>query len=116
MLQALAKAVGMDLEVTMDRFCHDKDFLLESLQDFLQDKTFAQLDLAWKESDQEGLIAAVHTLKGLSGNLGLDALALASAQLLAHLRDKGAEGAQALYEAVCAQYDTAVTAIQENKA
>lgn len=72
-ITTLQKA-NIDYEGTLDRFSQNASLYERFLQKFLEDETFHKLETALKEHDYQDLALHVHTLKGLSGNLGLQGI------------------------------------------
>lgn len=54
---------------------------------FAEDPSYEDLKSAWELSDIPTAFRAAHTLKGTAANLGLDALAVAAANLTEQLRN-----------------------------
>ena len=81
---------------------------------FLDDRSYAELTAAMAAGDHDAAFRAAHTLKGVCGNLGFDALLNVVEPLTELLRPEGSEipaGANALLEDVCREYDRTVAAI-----
>ena len=97
-LEQIAPFLGMNAEETLARFGGNEPLLMRCLKKFNDDRSFDDLKTAMEQGQKEEAIAAVHTLKGVSGNLGLGTLFTKSQGLLAHLRQEGLEGAQPLYQ------------------
>ncbi len=79
---------------------------------FLNDESFAQLKKAYEEKDTEQAFHAIHTLKGVCGNLGFDKLYAISAELTERLRNGSIEGTEQLFEQVEEQYNIILNAIK----
>lgn len=73
-MKELLKAAGMNVEDTMARFMNSESMYLKFLNKFLADDTMNQLEAAVRDRDYEQIFVAAHTLKGVAGNLGLDAI------------------------------------------
>jgi len=69
-----AKAVGMDLNDVIDRFSGNTALLVRMLKKFPGDKAFSDIESAMAKGDYASASEAAHSLKGLSGNLGLNNL------------------------------------------
>ena len=102
-------AYGADMEGIEDRFMGDDELYMDCLRSFLDDKYFAALDKALREKDYASAFVAVHTLKGVSGNMGLPPLCDAIVALTESLRAKQ-------YEHVAEQYQDIVKRLAEVKA
>ncbi len=104
-------ASGVDLAPTLARFGGNEAVLLTYLQRFPEDPSFAQLQAAMRTETWEDAKIACHTLKGLSGNLGLTPVYHACCDLLTTLRAQ-LNTAEA-YAALHAAYRITVLQIQE---
>lgn len=107
-LDALLSALSIDREQIGERFSGNFALYERFLRKFPQDPTFAALRRAHDEGDLETYLAAVHTLKGVAGNLGLSRLFELSSQLLTTLRaGQTLEQTQALDDQLTAAYTQA---------
>jgi HPt (histidine-containing phosphotransfer) domain-containing protein len=73
-LKMQLEAHGIDVEGTIKRFSGNESLLIKFLKKFTDDTTFMQLEAAYIENDCEEIFKAVHTLKGIAGNLGMKKL------------------------------------------
>ena len=105
--QETLKAYGMDLDATIARFGGNEPLMMRFLTGFPNDKTMQSLHDATAAADREAMKIAAHSLKGLTGNLGLTPLFEASTALMNTLRQTE-DDVTALYEKVCAEYDRAL--------
>ena len=97
------RACGADMDGAMDRFLGDGEFYRECFQMFLRDPAFAALDGAMARKDTAAAFDAAHTLKGVSGNLGLTPFYKAVCALVELLRRGGTESPVEEYRAVLAE-------------
>ena len=105
------ESIGSDFNNVLKRLGSEslvKHFALK----FLNDDSFNQLKLAYEIKDTEKAFHAVHTLKGVCGNLGFDKLYKISADLTEKLRNGNIDGTEALFEEIQEQYNIIVQAIQ----
>lgn len=82
---------------------------------FLDDASFRELCIAMEEGSRYKAFRAAHTLKGVSGNLGLNRLYSSISQLTELLRPEAEvipAGADSLFEKVSQDYQLTVTAIR----
>lgn len=82
---------------------------------FLEDKSFETLCSAMESGSREAAFRAAHTLKGVCANLSFTRLLESSSALTELLRpetDAIPEGASALMERVCGDYQLTVSAIR----
>ena len=98
---------GMDVTSTIARFGGNEGLMMRFLTGFPNDKTMQSLRDAVAAGDREAMKVAAHSLKGLTGNLGLTPLFEASTELMNTLRQSD-DDVTGLYEAVCREYDKAV--------
>ena len=86
--RTLLKETGMDVDDTLARFGGNEALLMKYVRRFPADPSFAALEQALQSGDHEATQTACHTLKGVSGTLGLQSLYVASAELMADLRTR----------------------------
>ncbi len=84
-LQAL-KVAGVDVDGAMERFVQDRELYESCLKIFADDPDFENLGQAIEVKDYQRAFNAAHTLKGVSGNLGLTPLFDAVSQIVESLR------------------------------
>lgn len=98
-------SAGVNIREGVARFAGNAPLYEKFLFKFLDDPSFAQLQTAVAAANWEDALTAAHTLKGVSGNLGLDALFNASAQVVSLLREQNPAGALSAYETLKKSYD-----------
>ncbi len=86
--RTLLKETGMDVDDTLARFGGNEALLMKYVRRFPADPSFAALEQALQSGDHEATQTACHTLKGVSGTLGLQSLYVACAELMADLRTR----------------------------
>lgn len=104
-------AYGMDVPSTLARFGSNEQLMMRFLLGFPNDKTMDSLREAMKSGDHEAQKVAAHSLKGLSGNLGLTPLFEASSEMMNALRSDEPVDANSLYEVVEREYGKAIELI-----
>ena len=104
------KEAEVDVEGALARFCGNSALYEKFLGKFLQDDNFKKIGDVEAGDSQEMLMAA-HTLKGVAGNLGLNGLMKACAEMVVQLRSNSMEGALAAYPAVKEYYGKVCEAI-----
>ena len=82
---------------------------------FLEDTTFQTLCETKEAGDWEGVFRAIHTLKGVSQNLGFTKLYQACHEMTEAVRGGAELKDESLYEAVCKIYFETVEAIKDYK-
>ncbi len=70
----LLTQIGVDAEATVARLGGMEELLKRFILKFPQDPTFSALAKAYDSRDMEALGRHVHTLKGLTANLGIEPL------------------------------------------
>ncbi|MFA7109692.1 MAG: Hpt domain-containing protein [Sphaerochaetaceae bacterium] len=65
---------GVDLKETFSRFVDDKDFYISCLRTFTSEEGFVVLEEAMEKKNYQRAFEVAHSLKGLTGNLGLTPL------------------------------------------
>ncbi|MEG2660329.1 MAG: Hpt domain-containing protein [Oscillospiraceae bacterium] len=68
------KGYGADVDGAMGRFLDDVDLYKSCFASFLNDEAFQKLGSAILNSDYEKAFEYAHTLKGVTGNMGLTPL------------------------------------------
>ena len=104
-------AHGMDVAGTLARFGGNEALMMRFLRGFPNDKTMSSLRDAMISGDREAQKVAAHSLKGLSGNLGLTPVYESSSALMNALRADDDADVSGLYETLDQAYQTAVTMI-----
>lgn len=107
------KDCGVDVDGTVRRLMNKVDLYERLLRRFPEDQSYDQLKNALKEGRVEDAFHAAHTLKGVSGNLGLNRLMEADSILVEVLRKGVSDGADEAMEAVSGAYQETVEAIRE---
>lgn len=79
---------GVDLDRTMERFMNNEGLYLKFLKRFPEDTNFAQMKENIVNGQYEDAFKNAHTLKGLSGNLGLESFYQTISALTEQLRNK----------------------------
>ena len=105
---AVLNAYGMDVDATVARFGGNESLMMRFLTGFPNDKNMQTLRVAMELGDREALKTAAHTLKGLTGNLGLTPLFEASTELMNTLRQTEDDISE-LYNKVNAEYERTLT-------
>lgn len=80
------KAAGIDVEGALGRLMNNEAFYEKILKKFEQDQNMYGLLAALKEKNYEDAFHFAHTLKGLSGNLGMTRLMQADIVIVEKLR------------------------------
>lgn len=67
-------AYGADVQGIMERFLNDEELYINCLNTFFEDESFDALGVSIKNKHYEEAFNYAHTLKGVSGNMGLTPL------------------------------------------
>lgn len=104
--------IGVNGPATIARLGGQEALLRRFLLMFPQDPAFPAMLEACSAGDREALLRHVHTLKGLTANLGIDPLSRLAADYLADLRaGRPADQLNARHAALCAEYRRVADAI-----
>lgn len=104
-LKKILEDYGADYETTLARFMGNEQLYLRILRKFPQDDTLQKLGQALRDGDCTNAFNAAHTLKGVTGNLGLTPLYRAVCSIVEPLRAGEAhENHAALYRSIQAEY------------
>lgn len=95
---------GINYKDALDRFDGDEEFLCVFMDKFKSDVSFSNLTEALKRNDMEEMYRAVHTLKGISSQIGLTALFEVSSEMCLKYRNGDMEGFTRDYESVKSVY------------
>ena len=107
---------GINYEEGVARFVGNAEMYERFLGEFVNDGTFAELETAMKAGNVKDAFAAAHTLKGLTGNLSLDALYKKLVVLTDALRGEGNLAlAKTLYPGVEREYRAVLAFLSSQK-
>ena len=85
-LSDLLDQLNIDQDALLKRFSGNDKLIEHFLHKFPQDATFIQLENAIAQCDWDASLVAVHTLKGIAGNFGMERLYSACSNMLILLR------------------------------
>lgn len=94
------RAWGADVDGGMARMYADEEFYTKCLRIFETDESFTALDNAMAAQNYEDAFSAVHTLKGVAGNLSLEPLYKSLCAMTEKLRTKIYTGVEPYYQDV----------------
>ena len=106
------KEVGGSYEEVCGRLVLDS-IIRKNLKKFPSDESFEKAKIALEKEDYEELFLAVHTLKGISGTLGLKALFEKASVLTEHLRNNHTQNVKELMSCVETEYKRTVELIAQ---
>ncbi len=107
------KGCGCDVESALERFLNNEAMYMKFLKKFLTDESYAKLSANITEGDYEEACRSVHTLKGVSGNLGLTPLYEASSAMVNEFRAGNPDTAVAGMERLSGIYNEISSVISE---
>lgn len=93
------QALGADVDGALERLCDDKDLYIELLGELLEDFQTYEVKSFLDAGDYETATLNAHSLKGVTGNLGLTSLYEQYKKINDFLKMGDAEAAEAVLEA-----------------
>ncbi|RHP30048.1 Hpt domain-containing protein [Lachnotalea sp. AF33-28] len=103
-METVLRNIDFDEAAVLNRFSGNRGLMERFIRKFPQDKTFEQLRSAVEEKNSEMMLVESHTLKGISANLGFNALYEACSRMVSHLRGEEVEAALNDYEDLEREY------------
>lgn len=112
-IQGFYKEIASDYEGSLQRL-GSGERIMKYLKIFQKDENYAILKKSMKEKDYPTAFRAIHTIKGIAGNLGFDALYTNACVLTELLRVEivDIQAVQIAYEQVCKSYESVLQAMQ----
>lgn len=98
------KDYGADVEGAMARFINDEDLYYTCFAAFLEDECFLLLKHTVEDKEYQKAFEYAHTLKGISGNLGLTPIYLSISKMVEALRINDYDRIDFLYKELMDQY------------
>lgn len=103
-LQEAAEQLGINLEVVLERLCHNESLYIRLLKRIPEDKNFESLKEAVQAGNYEEVEMTAHTIKGVAGNLGLEDLQNSSDAMVQAVRSHKYEELDQLFSNVEEHY------------
>ncbi|MCC0639635.1 MULTISPECIES: Hpt domain-containing protein [unclassified Clostridioides] len=94
---------GVNIEKVMERFVNDENLYYTCLLSFIEDTSFDKLGEAIENRDFSYAFEQSHTLKGVSGNLGLTGIFKSVCIIVESLRHNEYDNLQQLFQIVLAE-------------
>ena len=113
--QEAFEAYGADYQATMSRFLGNEDMYLRFLNMLFQDDNLQKLGQALECGDLTAAFEAAHTLKGVTGNLGLTPLYQAVCDIVEPLRDRKVGGYAQPYQHIQEEFQQAGAFLEQLK-
>ena len=101
-----------DLNDTLSRLMNEK-FVIKYCKKFIDDPSFALLKESIENKDYQTAFRAVHTLKGVSLNMGYKDLINSSIALTEHLRNGNPLIDFSLYEKLIEDYEKTISILKQ---
>ena len=96
---------GIDWPDVSARFMGNDDLVIKFMLKFADDHSMEELTGALAEGDTENAFKAIHTLKGVAGNLGMNVIHDDVYTLTEILRAGAMDGAKEKYDRIKTKYD-----------
>ena len=109
----ILRSGGIDVTDALNRFSGSNELLEKYLNRFIEEKSYTELVIAMERADYAAAENAVHSLKGVTGSLGMTSLFQSSCALLAAFRDKKEELFSPLLEDIKVKYEE-ISAVIKN--
>ncbi len=71
-VRATLEGNGFDVDGTLKRFLNNEALYTKCMKKFLDDKSYGELQEAFKAGNCDGAFKAAHTMKGFVSNLGIN--------------------------------------------
>lgn len=107
------ESLGVNITETMQRFMNNEDLYLRILRKFPADTSFASAVQAKDAGDDENAEMHIHTLKGVSSNLGLTPITEITAEMMQEFRKGQAKNAYARFDELSRKCTEFVNIIQQ---
>lgn len=96
-LNELENVINIDIKSSLARFGNIESFYIKYLKKIVEDRNFEKIGIGIEQKDIKMISESAHTLKGVTGNLGLTKLFEIS-QELTKAKNLSEEKILALYE------------------
>ncbi len=106
---------GLDLERTLARFMNKEALLEKFIYKFLDDDNFENYMKNISKNDYEEALKNIHTLKGVTANLGFNNLFVISEKIVNNIRTDKYDDLPKLSEELEKEYNIICEVIKNNK-
>lgn len=103
---------GCDTATALARFLGNEELYIRFLDKFLDDPSFAGIEPAMVTGDDEAYFESVHTLKGVSGNMGLTPIFTIACDMVDKYRAGEIDKSKAEYSELEIKYNEIVAIIE----
>lgn len=114
-LFAALKDLGVDIEGTLSRFVDDDEIYTKFLARFPDEDRITPVREAAETADPDALMRAAHKLKGVTANLGMNALSQKAEKIVSKLRNGVTNGFEADIDEAAKEYELICRTILENR-
>lgn len=114
-IKKIFKNAGFDVDGTIQRFAGNEALYEKYIFKFIDDKIFENLAKAVKEGNHANAFQESHTLKGVAGNMGLNALADAAENMVSALRNNQTPPLEPLFLPIEKAYNDVIAVLKANK-
>lgn len=105
------KAYGVDYDEALERFGGNAALYQRLAGKFVDDPHYAELEMAFANTDTEAALRAARSLKGVAGNLSFTALFDVASRMNVALRDDDLKAARALMPELTDAYNRVMEAL-----
>ena len=109
----ILRSGGIDVNDALNRFSGSSELFEKYINRFIGEKSYTELVVSVEKKDYAAAENAVHSLKGVTGSLGMKDLFESSCALLAAFRDKKEELFSPLLEEIKVKYEE-ISAVIKN--
>lgn len=95
----------VDEKTLLNRFSGNRALMERFIRKFSQDQTYTELCEAKRADNADGMLRAAHTLKGITGNLGMDSLYRLCSRMVEDLRAGHMEHLEERFASIQQEYE-----------
>ena len=106
-------SVNIDYQGGCKRFAGNSELYEKFLKRFSSDQTFNQAMQAFEKKDAEALYNAIHTLKGVSGNLSIMTLYGLCSRFCEEYKEGNTDNLENIFKEVASEQEKVIAALKE---
>lgn len=110
----ILRSGGIDVTDALNRFSGSSELFEKYINRFIGEKSYTELVVSMEKKDYAAAENAVHSLKGVTGSLGMKDLFESSCALLAAFRDKKEVQYLPLFDEIEVKYAEITTIIRNS--
>lgn len=103
---------GCDTETALARFLNNEELYIRFLNKFLEDPSFDGIAPAIDSGNNEEYFESVHTLKGVSGNMGITPVFKLACEMVDKYRAGELDASKAMYGELAKTYNEVLAIIK----